>query len=576
ESSKAGDIGQVQAKEFKRVFGDMAPDLYEMAMASSALDLGVNFESIKAALDYARRVADESVTQGGPWYNIAKARESLVTILTFLRFSFGLSAEEFDLFSKALSVKTLHVINVIAFDETLFLQSLKEKFGITLEDLSAQSLLNNDGSAHGADFTLDVGEVGAAPVAKANDVKRKPIVGGNWKMAINSKEEALALLRGIAKYITDDKEVETVIAPSIAHMGFVSDALKDLEDSGEIRVGAIKLAAQNIAAKDKGALTGRTSISQLDDFYGVKFVIVGHSEQRRGLDGQSIAESNEIINKKTELVIGSNRIPIVCVGETADERAQGKTKTIIEEQVRESLKGIQVEKGTEIVLAYEPVWAIGTGVNATPELAQEVHSFIRGILSDMYGWEVATKIRIQYGGSVKSDNVRGYMAQADIDGALVGGASLEPISFVGIVTGAVPAKASSAIQASQGMPKNTGGIDFRKQAMASVTAYKPMGTFIGLNAKLPEMSKANLAKFDLDKVASHIESMLSAKILFDETIIMEYMAASVAKGELANRKGDVVTWLAKLGMLQEELDCCQESSPQYRQALVLVEKYATI
>jgi len=135
--------------------------------------------------------------------------------------------------------------------------------------------------------------------------------------------------------------------------------------------------------------------------------------------------------------------------------------------------------------------------------------------------------------------------------------------------------ASSASSPSN-RPADAGGIDFRKQAMASVTAYKPMGTFIGLNAKLPEMSKSTLAKFNLDKVAAHIESMLSAKILFDETIIMEYMAASIAKGELANRKGDVITWLAKLGMLQEELDCCQESSAQYRQALVLVEKYATI
>ncbi len=521
-------------------------------------------------------------------------------------------------------------------------------------------------------------------VAKA---KRTPVVGGNWKMSITSTAQAESLLIQIAEKFQDTQNVEIILAPSYVHLPYISAALKRLEDLGQIPKGAIKIAAQNVAAKDQGALTGRISVLQLGDFYGVKYVIVGHSEQRRGRDGESIAEPNEIINQKARLVIDSKRVPIVCVGETAKERKEGRTKEIIEEQVRGSLENIAAKNGTEFIIAYEPVWAIGTGVTATTEQAQEVHSFIRGILADMYGQEVAAKVRIQYGGSVTPDNAQSLMSELDIDGALVGGASLKADQFAAILEGAVNARpqiearqkigailrdlyfgecyrepytgmknyaetvnnlftsfgirdhsmvnfarrptiiehareisqaitnlrgilednlgefkaddkiykklgdmqgelekailiisgsevtASSPLASKKGNP---GGIDFRKQAMASVTAYKPMGTFIGLDAKLPEMSKSALAKFDLDKVASHIESMLSAKILFDETIIMEYMAASIAKGELAKRKSDVVTWLAKLGMLQEELDCCQESSPQYRKALVLVEKYAAI
>ncbi len=179
--------------------------------------------------------------------------------------------------------------------------------------------------------------------------------------------------------------------------------------------------------------------------------------------------------------------------------------------------------------------------NISPELAKKARSLITG--------EDRSELRTQF--------------------------KIMPLWKLPYATPSMSGKSPAASSAIVGVEK-TGGIDFKNQAMASVTAYKPMGSFVGLDAKLPQMSAAALAKFDLDKVASHIESMLSAKILFDETIIMEYMAASIAKGELAKRKSDVVTWLAKLGMLQEELDCCQESSPQYRQALVLVEKYAAI
>jgi len=189
----------------------------------------------------------------------------------------------------------------------------------------------------------------------------------------------------------------------------------------------IGLSAQNIYWEDSGAYTGEISSPMLKEL-GCQYVIIGHSERRA-----YFGETNETVNKKIKAALAHNLTPIVCVGEVLEQRENGKTFDVVKDHVFRALEGILEADAKKIIIAYEPVWAIGTGKTATPEQAQEVHAFIRGLLKELYNEEVASAIRIQYGGSVKPDNAKDLLAKEDIDGALVGGASLKIDSFVKII-----------------------------------------------------------------------------------------------------------------------------------------------
>lgn len=246
---------------------------------------------------------------------------------------------------------------------------------------------------------------------------RRPLIAGNWKMNNNSAE-SVELVSQLREMISGVKEVEVVVAPPYTALGSVAAAIKGSN---------ILLSAQNIFWEEKGAFTGEVSPAMLKDI-GCQYTIIGHSERR-----QYFGETNETVNKRLKAALNASLIPIVCVGETLEEREAGKTLAIIEQQVKEGLDGLSSGEMEKVVVAYEPVWAIGTGKTATPEQAQEVHQFIRKILAQVFNKGVAEGTRILYGGSVKPDNVDQLMSQKDIDGALVGGASLKADAFARIV-----------------------------------------------------------------------------------------------------------------------------------------------
>jgi len=246
---------------------------------------------------------------------------------------------------------------------------------------------------------------------------RKPIIAGNWKMNL-TRAEALAMLDKLIPAVKSNNSVEIIVCPAYP----VLDAVKQ-----KVTKTNIKLGAQNVFYKDSGAYTGAVSPLMLVDI-GVEYVIIGHSERR-----QYFGETDEMVNLRAQTAYQHNLLPIICVGETLDERESGQTEFVVQKQVEGCLNNLQREKMINTVIAYEPVWAIGTGVNATPEQAQEVHSFIRGLLKKLYDEELAQPVRIQYGGSVNPNNIKELMAMPDIDGALVGGASLKADSFAKIV-----------------------------------------------------------------------------------------------------------------------------------------------
>lgn len=281
---------------------------------------------------------------------------------------------------------------------------------------------------------------------RASDAKRTPIIGGNWKMALGSRKEAKQLLLQVAKEVKDTQGVDVVVAPSFVHLETVAGALHELEVQGEIPIGLIKLAAQNMYAEEKGAFTGGMSAAQLKDL-GVTYVILGHSELRRNSKQELTGESDANVNRKVKAALNNRLTPIVCVGESWPEREAGKTNELVGAMIDNSLAGLTSEEAAKIVVAYEPVWAIGTGKSATPEQAEEIHYFIRGKLLDNFGEDVASIIPIQYGGSVDSTKIAGLIAKPDIDGGLVGGASLKPKDFGGIIKGTEKAlnMASSAL-----------------------------------------------------------------------------------------------------------------------------------
>jgi triosephosphate isomerase len=230
--------------------------------------------------------------------------------------------------------------------------------------------------------------------------------------------EACDLVRKIAYAVVNVTDREVVIAPPFTAIYALQDAVRETN---------IHLAAQNMHWEDKGAFTGEISAEMLLDL-GCKYVIIGHSERR-----QYFGETDEAVNKKLRKALDKGLLPIVCVGETLMEREAGKANEVIERQLSGALKGVNAVELQKVVIAYEPVWAIGTGKTATPEQANEIHAFIRKKIEISYGKEAAGALRIQYGGSVTPENVSSLMAMPDIDGALVGGASLKPESFAALV-----------------------------------------------------------------------------------------------------------------------------------------------
>lgn len=254
---------------------------------------------------------------------------------------------------------------------------------------------------------------------------RKPIIAANWKMNKGPKEaeDFIATFTGKLDNITDQADV--VIAPPFVTIPAAVGALSPNSD--------VSIAAQNVSQQDNGAFTGEVSTMMLKELF-VRYVIIGHSE-RRTLYG----ETNAIINAKIKKALAANLKPIFCIGETLEEREAGKLEDVLRSQITEGLTGVEEKDMKNIVVAYEPVWAIGTGVVATTEQAQEAHAFVRSVIADCYSQEVADKVRIQYGGSMKADNAGELLAQPDIDGGLVGGASLEAQSFIDLIRAAVAA-----------------------------------------------------------------------------------------------------------------------------------------
>ena len=248
---------------------------------------------------------------------------------------------------------------------------------------------------------------------------RKKVIAGNWKMYkdIPASAELIKELKSILS--TQSISAEVIICPSFVSL---ETAHKLIQDS------VIKLGAQNMYFEENGAFTGEISAEMLKSA-GCEYVILGHSERRTIFN-----ESDELINKKLKKAFSSGLKPIFCVGETLREREEGITDKVIETQVKEGLAGISAEDMKNIIIAYEPVWAIGTGKVATPKQAQEVHAFIRKLVVSLYGNEIADNLIIQYGGSVKPDNAKDLLSQSDIDGALVGGACLKSDSFSAIIT----------------------------------------------------------------------------------------------------------------------------------------------
>ena len=254
-------------------------------------------------------------------------------------------------------------------------------------------------------------------INNGGETMRKVIVAGNWKMNKTAKEAA-EFFNELKPLVADVKNAGIVIgAPFTA----LETATRETAGSN------IKIAAENMNAKESGAYTGEVSPLMLKDL-GVEYVILGHSERR-----EYYHETDEIINEKVKSALAHDLKPILCIGEKLEQREAGTTNDVVKTQIVGGLKDVTAAEMANVVLAYEPVWAIGTGKTATPGQAQEVHAFIRGLLTDLYGKEVAENVTVQYGGSMNDANAADLIAQTDIDGGLVGGASLVPKKFAVII-----------------------------------------------------------------------------------------------------------------------------------------------
>jgi triosephosphate isomerase len=251
--------------------------------------------------------------------------------------------------------------------------------------------------------------------------ERKLIIAGNWKMN-KTVAEALALVDDLKRELAGVKEVDIVVAPPFTALSEVSKSILDSN---------LRLGAQNMSENNFGAFTGEICAGMLKEF-SVRYVILGHSERR-----QYQKEPDALIAKKSKAVHGAALKPIVCVGETLAEREASQMEKVLDTQVRGSLAGLTKEQMVETIVAYEPVWAIGTGKTATTQQAQDAHAFIRGVLTKLFDEATSKKVRIQYGGSVKPGNAKELMGQPDVDGALVGGAALEARSFADIIKNSI-------------------------------------------------------------------------------------------------------------------------------------------
>ncbi len=246
---------------------------------------------------------------------------------------------------------------------------------------------------------------------------RRPIIAGNWKMN-KTIDQSLDLVTKLKSEVAKVNDLDIVVCPPFTSLFAVGKAIRGTN---------IFLSAQDVYWEEKGAYTGEVSPGMLTGV-GCRYVIIGHSERR-----QFFAETNQSVNRKVKTALKFSLTPIMCVGERLEERERGVTEGVVREHITRGLEGLSREEILKIVIAYEPVWAIGTGKTATPDQAQEVHSFIRGLLNELYDEVTAAKVRIQYGGSVKPENISDLMREEDIDGALVGGASLDAKSFAQII-----------------------------------------------------------------------------------------------------------------------------------------------
>lgn len=252
-------------------------------------------------------------------------------------------------------------------------------------------------------------------------MKRKPIIAANWKMHM-TPQESETFLKAFVRLLGSRDHVEVVVAPPFVSLQAARGVTTHTNN--------IALAGQNMSPEPAGAFTGETSARMIKEL-DAKYVILGHSE-RRTLFG----ETDDYIQRKVTAALDARIDPILCVGETLEERDAGKIEEVLERQLRSGMTGVNRSRAADVVIAYEPVWAIGTGRTASPEQAQEAHAFIRKVLTDLYDSETSSRIRIQYGGSVKPGNMAELIAQEDVDGALVGGASLDPENFYGIIKAA--------------------------------------------------------------------------------------------------------------------------------------------
>jgi triosephosphate isomerase len=254
-------------------------------------------------------------------------------------------------------------------------------------------------------------------------MSRKKIIAGNWKMNVKPSETA-ALVKGVAEATKDFAGVDIVCCPPAIDIPAAVAAAAGTQ---------VEVGAENCHWEEKGAFTGEISTGMLLDA-GAKYVIIGHSERR-----QYFGETDETVNKRARAAIAAGLTAIVCVGETLEEREAGKLNEVIERQMNVGLKDVTAADCEKLVIAYEPVWAIGTGKTATPDQAQEVHALIRETLAKLVGAETAEAVRIQYGGSMKASNAAELLAKKDIDGGLIGGAALKAEDFAGIIAAAAQA-----------------------------------------------------------------------------------------------------------------------------------------
>ena len=246
---------------------------------------------------------------------------------------------------------------------------------------------------------------------------RKPIIAGNWKMN-NTVAAGTALVKELAPLVKDNNAVDIVVCPTFTALAAVCEAVKGTN----IHVGA-----QNVHWEKSGAFTGEISAEMLTEL-GVEYVVIGHSERR-----EMFGETDEYVNKRAKAALAAGITPIVCCGETLETREAGTTNDFVSGQIKAALEGLTAQQVASLVIAYEPIWAIGTGKSASQDDAQKMCKVVRDVVAADFGQEVADKVRVQYGGSVKPENVAEYMACPDVDGALVGGASLDPESFLALL-----------------------------------------------------------------------------------------------------------------------------------------------